>query len=578
MESDDNVQLTAVNQFRSARLRASLEQVWASIIGQPTGLLSYEEVRHKTRAVETAKRELKDVPLAAIVGSVGRYTDFTRSFFPRVEKDQMRWVRVHMKTESMEGVPPIELFQIGDVYFVRDGNHRVSVARDMGFDHIEAYVTQVETKIPLGPDITPDDLIIKERYAIFLENTKLDQAYPDIDLSMSAAGNYRVLERRIGIHHHWMEEKQGKSVSFSEAAADWYATVYKRIIQIIRQRGIMRDFPNRTETDLYVWIEKHQERLAEQLGWKVDAETAVTDIVESYSRNPKHVLHRVGEQLRDAVTPAAFEAGPAPGTWREAWLAVQDNKHLFSHILVAISGQDTSWPALEQAIRIARRENGRIHGLHVVENELAQTSERALAVKQAFETRCVEANVTGELNIEAGNIIELINNRARWTDLVVISLAHPPGPQPVDRLSSGISQLLRRCPRPVLTVPRSWSQIDKVLLAYDGSPKAKEALYVATYLSGQWQIPLFVVTIGKGQNASKTIAEAKQHLNSHNISATFIRKQGNVTQIIMEITRRHECDLVIMGGYGHNPVLEIMAGSTVDTLLRTRSRPVLICR
>lgn len=578
MESNDEVQLSAVNEFRSARLRASMEQVWASITGQPTGLLSYEEVRQKVKAIETAKRELKDVPLDAIVGSVGRYTDFTRSFLPRVEKDQMRWVRVLMKTESMEGVPPIELFQIDNVYFVRDGNHRVSVAHDLGFDQIEAYVTQVETKIPLGSDITPDDLIIKERYAVFLEKTKLDQAYSEIDLSMSVAGNYRVLERRIGIHHLWMEAQLGKSITFPEAAADWYATVYQRVIQIIRKRGILRDFPIRTETDLYVWIEKHLENIADQLGWKVDEETAVIDLIESQSRHPKQILHRVSERLRDVVTPDAFEAGPAPGEWRESWLSAHKDSHLFSHILVAISGQDVSWLALEQAIRIARKENGRVHGLHIVPTKAERTSKQALAIKQAFETRCQEANLPGELTIETGNIVDLINNRARWTDLVVMSLAHPPGPQPVNRLSSSISQLLRRCPRPILTVPRAWSQINKALLAYDGSPKAKEALYVATYISKHWQVPLVVVTVGDRHDSAQIMTEVQQHLASHKISATFELAQGNVVQVIMDNARKHECGLVIMGGYGHNPVLEIMLGSTVDEVLRTRNRPVLICR
>ncbi|MCP5095755.1 MAG: universal stress protein [Chloroflexi bacterium] len=577
-ESSQQAVLTAVNQFRSARLRASLEQVWSTITRRPTGLLSYEEVRRKVKARETAQRDLRDVALKDIVGSVGRYTDFTRNFLPRVEEDQMRWTRVHAKTESLEGVPPIELFQIGEVYFVRDGNHRVSVAREMGFERIEAYVTLVETNIPLGPDITPDDLIIKERYAIFLEKTKLDQIDPKIDLSMSVAGNYRVLERRIGIHHHWMEETLEKPVSFSEAAADWYETIYKPVIQHIRQRGILRDFSKRTETDLYVWIEKHQERLANQLGWAVDAETAVMDIVTSYSRNPKHVMHRVSERLRDVVTPAVLEPGPAPGTWRESWQSAHKTNRLFSHILVAISGQDASWLALEQAIRIARKENGRIHGLHVVQHGHDSNTDRALAVKQAFETRCAEANVPAELKIEAGHIVNLVNNRARWTDLVVISLAHPPGPQPVDRLNSSISQLLRRCPRPVLTVPRAWSQINKLLLAYDGSPKAKEAMYVASYISGQWQVPLLVVTVGNKQETSKVVAEVKAYLETQQLFAKFVQEQGNAAAIIMENARRHECGLLVMGGYGSNPVMEIMLGSTVDELLRTRNRPVLICR
>ncbi|MCP4419748.1 MAG: universal stress protein, partial [Chloroflexi bacterium] len=198
--NDKGVGLAAVEQFRSARLHAKLEQIRAVLTGKSADLLSYEEVRKKIHAKETNKRELKDIPLNAIVGSVGRYKDFTRRFFPLVEGDQYRWARVRTLTESMEGLPPIEVYQIGEVYFVRDGNHRVSVARELELTHLEAYVTQVETPVPLTPNVQPDDLINKERYSLFLARTHLDRRYPELDFSMSVAGNYRVLEQQIKVH------------------------------------------------------------------------------------------------------------------------------------------------------------------------------------------------------------------------------------------------------------------------------------------------------------------------------------------------------------------------------------------
>lgn len=87
--------------------------------------------------------------------------------------------------------------------------------------------------------------------------------------------------------------------------------------------------------------------------------------------------------------------------------------------------------------------------------------------------------------IEVGELERRICERALWTDLVVVNLAHPPAPRPLARLSSGFGTLIRRCPRPVLTVPRAASEMRRALLAYDGSPKAKEALFGATYLSNQ---------------------------------------------------------------------------------------------
>ena len=101
---------------------------------------------------------------------------------------------------SPTGVPPIDVYQIGDSYFVMDGNHRVSVARQMGATYIEAYVTECRTRVPLSPDDDPNDLIVKAEYADFLENTKLDQIRPEVDLQVTTPGQYWELETHIEAH------------------------------------------------------------------------------------------------------------------------------------------------------------------------------------------------------------------------------------------------------------------------------------------------------------------------------------------------------------------------------------------
>ena len=574
----NQVRLTAVEQFRSARLHATLDQIWAALTGKSADLLSYEEVREKVQAVETNRRELKEIPLDAIVGSVGRYKDFTRHFFPLVAEDEYRWARVHTLTKSMEGLPPIEVYQIGEVYFVRDGNHRVSVARDLEATRIEAYVTLVKTAVPLEPDLQPDDLIIKERYAHFLERTRLDETFPDLDLSMSAAGNYRVLGQQIGVHQHWVNEHKGEEISFEEAAVRWYRFIYWPVIQMIRERGMMRDFPNRTETDLYVWIDKHRHELAEKLGWLVDMETAVSDLAVTQTKDPKQAVQRLGQKLRDALTPAALEAGPTVGQWRESWLATHRPDRLFSHILVAIDGQEAGWQALQQALEIARREEGKIFGLHVVKDSDQINGDAALAVQAEFEQRCQEAGVPADMTVITGPVTDTICYRARWADLVVVSLSHPPGSQPVDRLSSQFSQLLRRCSRPVLAVPRISAVLDRILLAYDGSPKADEALFVAAYLAEQWQVSLTVVVALGKKVSRKTADRVRGYLDGRNIQAQFIIKKAPPAALILNMARDHNCGLILMGGYGLTPVMEIVVGSVVDEVLRSRNRPVLICR
>ena len=576
-EYSHDIQQTALQNFRSARLHADLERVRAVLSGKSADLLSYEEVRQKVRAVETSRIELQDIPLDAIVGSVGRYKDFTRQFFPLVEEDQSRWARVHTLTGSLQGLPPVELFQIGDVYFVRDGNHRVSVARELGATHIEAYVTLVETSVPLEPDVQPDDLIIKERYAHFLELTRLKETYPDLDLTMSAAGNYRVLERQIEVHQIWVKENKGEEISFSEAAVRWYRYIYWPVVLIIRKRGLMRDFPDRTETDLYVWIDKHRHELAEKLDWSVDMETAVADLVTTQSEQSQPVLNRISTKMQDALIPDALEAGPAPGVWRESLLSGHQDR-LFARILVAVNGREDGWLAMGQALTVARFEQSHLYGLHVIGQKDDKESAHVEGVKSEFYRRCEEAGISGEFSVESGKITPIICDRARWTDLVVVSLAHPPGPQPVQRLSSQFRQLLNRCPRPVLAVPRMIAKFNKLLLAYDGSPKAHEALFVSAYLAEKWRLPLVIETVQNKQVSKEIAGQARTYLQQRNIQATFLEKAGDPAQIILDTARAEEISLIIMGGYGQNPLVEVVLGSVVDQILRTRDRPILICR
>jgi hypothetical protein len=145
----------------------------------------------------------------------------------------------------MGGLPPIEVYQIGEAYFVRDGNHRVSVARELDAPTIQAYVTEVRTKVPLSPDDQPDDLILKAEYADFLEQTQLDKLRPGANLSLTVPGRYRTLQEHIAVHRYYMGLDQEREIPYEEAVTHWYDEVYLPVVQVIQERGILRDFPER---------------------------------------------------------------------------------------------------------------------------------------------------------------------------------------------------------------------------------------------------------------------------------------------------------------------------------------------
>ena len=573
-----SAQTSAIQEFRTARFQANMEIIRGYLTGRSADLLSYEDVRKKVRALETNKRELREIPIDAIVGSVGRHKDFTRHFLPRIENDQQRWARVHSLAEGLEGLPPIEVYQIGEVYFVSDGNHRVSVARSQNSTQIEALVTLVETNVPLEPDIQPDDLIIKERYAHFLQRTRLKETYPDLDLSMSEAGNYHVLEEQIAVHQWWVKEHKGEEIDYPAAAARWYRYIYWPVIQMIRERGMMRDFPERTETDLYVWIAKHRQDLAEELGWSVDAQTAVADLAITQNLRPPQLLKRIGKKINKSITPPALESGPPPGIWRESFLAGNQEDCLFQRILVAVNGREEGWAALEQALQVARQEQGRIFGLHVLKPNKKQKNKETEGVKEEFYRRCAAAGVQGEFNVESGKAAAIIADRARWVDLVVVSLAHPPGIKTAQRLNSQFRRLLRRCPRPVLTVPQFLPDCEKLLLAYDGSPKAREALFITAYLAGQWQLPVKVVTVLFKMATPESADYAHTYLLDRQITVEAIQESGDPAQIILEAAAKEPHSLLIMGSYGKSPLLEAIRDSVIGQVLRRHNEPILICR
>ncbi len=279
--------VAAMGDFDRLRKRAVIQELLAGLTKAPLDLLSYEEVRDKLRLQGEIYRGLQEIPLDKIVGSVGRYRDFTRTFLPRSSVDRRRWAQVKALAEGLEGWPPIEVFQVGDVYFVKDGNHRVSVARDLGMKTIQAYVTECKSPVPLDANLTPMQLIIKADYADFLERTHLDKLRPDQRIEFTVPGRYQDLLAHIVAHQHFLEQQRGRPVPWEEAVTSWYDTVYLPLVRLIKEKGLLKQFPHRTEADLYAWVTRHEMELRQLYNVPdVDDEVVVDDFAELYSERP----------------------------------------------------------------------------------------------------------------------------------------------------------------------------------------------------------------------------------------------------------------------------------------------------
>jgi dienelactone hydrolase len=266
----------------------------------PIDLLSFEEVQRKLRLTQSAYRGLRLVPIKQIVGSMGRYNDFTRTFLPLVENDSARWRKVAELQMSDVGLPPIELYKVGDVYFVKDGNHRVSVAKQFGMESIDAYVWEYETKVGgLTPSGGVDDLIAKAEYRAFLDRTRLDVSRPDQNIVLTAPGMYPALELEIELYRENLHQIDGEEVeprTYEDAAAAWYDMVYTLAVDVIHESGVLEQFPGRTEADLYVWIARHRKELSERYGTSVSLRDAVSSLAEE-----QHKPGPVGRMMQSAV-------------------------------------------------------------------------------------------------------------------------------------------------------------------------------------------------------------------------------------------------------------------------------------
>jgi hypothetical protein len=273
--------------FSRARRKAFLRRIGAYLRRDPASnqLLSFEEVKGALGVVSQNYLGLREVPVAKIVGSVGRHRDFDRTFLPSKPNLSTRWRRIDEIMHRAEELPPVSLYKIGDAYFVQDGNHRVSVARQQGVEMIDAEVVELRSRVPVDSALTARDLLHKLEHRHLLERLPIDRVLPEIKVELSDVADYRRLATYIEAHGFRTSQLWKRYVSPEEILGDWYEYHYRPIAEMIREERVLDDFPDRTELDLYLWIVNHRERLAlEARDEKISPRAAKDDILKNTSR------------------------------------------------------------------------------------------------------------------------------------------------------------------------------------------------------------------------------------------------------------------------------------------------------
>ncbi|GAB1471353.1 DUF4032 domain-containing protein [Chloroflexota bacterium] len=252
--------------FNRARFKSFINQVFSVLSGQRNNLLSYDDIKEKLRIGGPIYRGMKTVRVDQIAGSLNRYHEFDRAFLPKEDQLAGRWTKVDRAFYQDVHLPPVVLYKVGEVYFVVDGHHRVSVAREQGQEFIEAEVRECATRVNLTASIRPEDLEILGSKVDFLERTALDTLRPDLNIKLTIPDGFTRMLEHIAVHRYFMGLDYKRDISEQEAIEHWYDTVYMPIVSIIRQSKLMEDFRDKTEGDLYLWTLDHQHYLYKEEG------------------------------------------------------------------------------------------------------------------------------------------------------------------------------------------------------------------------------------------------------------------------------------------------------------------------
>ncbi len=270
-----------------AQRRSSLNNILALLSGEENELLPFDAVKN-LRPHGEHYRGMQAVELEKIIGSVDRYKDFDMGYLPKSNHVLDRWANIRrLKLQGTE-LPPIQVYKVGQTFFVKDGNHRVSVAQAEGQKYIDAEVIELDVVVPPEPGDDLKTLIIKGEYAKFLEQTKLNTLRPNhAEIMFSTPGRYDVLLDHIRTRQYFLGINLQRDVAWEEAVSNWYDRLYKHMIDEMRAGDALHSFPGRTEADLYLWMMDHRYYLTKNQGHDVGSKEATM----SFTRHHRPPLH-----------------------------------------------------------------------------------------------------------------------------------------------------------------------------------------------------------------------------------------------------------------------------------------------
>lgn len=279
--------IRALEDFDAARFRAFRRSVGSILTRRARSLQSIEPVLEAAGLEGRSFGGVQEIPVDRIVGSAApasKTGDFDPAFLPVNRRLRDRWTRIYQAMVEGDELPPIDVYKVGDEYYVIDGHHRVSVARSLGRATINARVVDVKTRAPLGHERDAAALLRAAEYAAFLETTQLHRTRPEARLECSRLGRYDEILKHILGHGYFLGLELGRPVALPEAAASWYDHVYRPVAEAIRKHHVLEQLPGWTEADLYVEITHRWLKLS-QVGKASGPDPAVQALLDEHAND-----------------------------------------------------------------------------------------------------------------------------------------------------------------------------------------------------------------------------------------------------------------------------------------------------
>lgn len=299
--------------FNRAKNKAFFNEIQHFLSPEEASLISLNDVKQMLKPTNETYIGMKVIPIEKIVGSEGRYNDFDNRFFPKSSHLKNRWEHVDQAAIESIDLPPIKVYEIAGLYFVRDGNHRVSVAKARGTEFIDAEVVSLQSEITLKKPDNINDIIrqiINYEKRVFYSETGFGDITDYWCLDFSRTGRYDVIYNHILTHKYFINQNKAEEVTMEEAILSWFNNVYLPLAINIRKKHILRSFPKRTIGDLYVWIVRYWNDLKMKFGNDIPIDQAITKFKKTY-KIPfyKRFLNRIKSIiLRKAMNNANLDS------------------------------------------------------------------------------------------------------------------------------------------------------------------------------------------------------------------------------------------------------------------------------